>query len=55
MIKNAADKVESYNILAHFPFTSEVKRMGIIVEHESSQRIVFYLKGADSVMKNKVP
>jgi phospholipid-translocating ATPase len=54
-IVNANGDVESYKILANFPFTSESKRMGIILKHEESSRIVFYLKGADTIMKNKVP
>ena len=29
--------------------------MGIIVRHLATNRIIFYLKGADSVMKNKIP
>jgi hypothetical protein len=28
--------------------------MGIIVCHVATNRIIFYLKGADSVMKDKV-
>jgi phospholipid-translocating ATPase len=40
-------------ILANFPFSSETKRMGIIIKHEASNRIIFYLKGADMVMIDK--
>jgi phospholipid-translocating ATPase len=29
--------------------------MGILVRHISTNRIFFYLKGADTIMKNKVP
>ena len=43
-----------YQILANFPFSSETKRMGIIVRHQDSGRIIFYLKGAETVVKNKV-
>jgi len=32
-IKNAAGLVENYEILANFPFSSESKRMGIILKH----------------------
>ncbi|KAI3649549.1 hypothetical protein MP228_005181 [Amoeboaphelidium protococcarum] len=42
-----------YEILNLFPFTSETKRMGIIVRDEDS-RITFYLKGADVVMSKLV-
>ncbi|KAL0265749.1 UNVERIFIED_CONTAM: hypothetical protein PYX00_011464 [Menopon gallinae] len=41
-----------YSILETFPFTSESKRMGIIVEKDNN--IVFFLKGADVVMRNIV-
>lgn len=54
-IENAVGVVERYAILANFPFTSESKRMGIILRHEESGRIIFYLKGADTIMKSKVP
>ena len=53
-IKNSANKIEEYEILANFPFTSETKRMGILVKHIETQRIIFYLKGADAVMQHKV-
>lgn len=43
----------SYQVLKIFPFTSERKRMGIIVKDKN--RIVFYVKGADFIMKNLVP
>jgi phospholipid-translocating ATPase len=43
-----------YQILHNFPFSSETKRMGIIVRHQDSGRIIFYLKGAETVIKNKV-
>jgi len=40
----------SYEILQLFPFTSESKRMGIIVRDTSTGVITFYMKGADAVM-----
>lgn len=43
-----------YTVLQVFPFTSETKRMGIIVKDESSGEIVLYMKGADTVMAGKV-
>jgi len=45
---------EVFDILQNFPFSSESKRMGIIVRHRNSGRIIFYVKGADVVMLNKV-
>ncbi|XP_026484609.2 probable phospholipid-transporting ATPase IIB [Vanessa tameamea] len=43
----AANEIVSYNILQLFPFTSESKMMGIIVQEENSQAITYYVKGAD--------
>lgn len=43
-----------YQILQLFPFTSETKRMGIIVKDLNSGEITFYLKGADVVMSSIV-
>ncbi|KAJ8949373.1 hypothetical protein NQ314_008233 [Rhamnusium bicolor] len=40
----------NYAILQIFPFTSETKRMGIIVKDLNTGEIFFYLKGADVVM-----
>ena len=53
-IQNAAGQEEEYDILANFPFSSETKRMGILVKHRSTGRVIFYLKGADMVMISKV-
>ncbi|XP_055713662.1 probable phospholipid-transporting ATPase IIA isoform X2 [Phlebotomus papatasi] len=43
-----------FQILQVFPFTSESKRMGIIVKDLSNGEITFYLKGADVVMSSIV-
>jgi len=43
-----------YEILQVFPFTSETKRMGIIVRDKQTEEIVFFLKGADTVMQSIV-
>lgn len=40
----------TYDILLVFPFTSESKRMGIILRARSSGEITFVQKGADTVM-----
>lgn len=53
-IVNGDGKEENYKILANFPFSSETKRMGILLEHVETKRIVFYLKGAEVVMEKKV-
>ena len=46
--------LETYLILANFPFSSDTKRMGIVLKHEKTGRLIFYLKGAETVMKAKV-
>lgn len=48
------EKVLKFQILQIFPFTSESKRMGIIVQDTTSGDITFYLKGADMVMNSIV-
>lgn len=50
-IRNVLGETVDYEILYIFPFTSETKRMGIIVRHNNT--ITFVLKGADAVM-NKI-
>jgi phospholipid-translocating ATPase len=42
----------TFAIIKTIPFSSETKRMGIVVELEGKQ--YFFLKGADSVMRRKV-
>lgn len=44
------EKLLKFQILQIFPFTSESKRMGIIVQDKTTGEITFYLKGADMVM-----
>jgi phospholipid-translocating ATPase len=43
-----------FQILQMFPFTSESKRMGIIIKDWQTGEITFYLKGADVVMSTIV-
>ena len=43
-----------YDILHVFPFTSETKRMGIILRDHASGTITFYMKGADVTMARMV-
>ena len=54
-IKNSAGQEENYEILENFPFSSDTKRMGIVLRHKETKRLVFYLKGADVALVNKVP
>ncbi|CAE6467513.1 unnamed protein product [Rhizoctonia solani] len=43
-----------YSVLALFPFTSESKRMGIVVQSIDTHEIMFVQKGADTVMARLV-
>ena len=49
-INNSANKIEEYEILANFPFSSDTKRMGIILKNKQYGHIIYYLKGAENVM-----
>ena len=51
-IKNTTGTIEEFEILANFPFSSETKRMGIILKSKKYGHIIFYLKGAENVMRN---
>lgn len=51
---NANKEEEDFEILACFPFSSETKRMGILVRHLWSNKILYYLKGADVIMIQRV-
>ncbi|KAK3707412.1 hypothetical protein RRG08_034469 [Elysia crispata] len=52
-LKTPTGNQATYTILQIFPFTSESKRMGIILRDEAGE-ITFYLKGADVVMQSIV-
>lgn len=43
-----------YEILHNFPFTSETKRMGIVLRERTSGEVCFFQKGADAVMSRIV-
>ncbi|KAJ1554460.1 putative aminophospholipid-translocase, partial [Cladochytrium tenue] len=51
---SAASSILTFRILNVFPFTSESKRMGIIVRDETTGEIWFLTKGADGVMSRLV-
>lgn len=53
-LKTPSGDIEKYDVLHIFPFTSESKRMGIIVQNCETRQIIFYLKGAETVMKDKI-
>lgn len=49
-LKNPLGEMEKYDVLNIFPFTSETKRMAIVVRDQQTGAITFYEKGADVVM-----
>ena len=49
-LKSADGEIFEYTILKMFPFTSESKRMGIVLRNERGE-MWFFLKGADTVMQ----
>jgi phospholipid-translocating ATPase len=49
-IRDSNGYIQEYEILQNFPFSSESKRMGIIVRNKETGQIFFYLKGAETVM-----
>ena len=49
-LRDAANNIEDFEVLANFPFSSDTKRMGIILKNKKHNHIIFYLKGAENVM-----
>lgn len=49
-LKGPAGQTLAFEVLEIFPFTSETKRMGIVIREISSGEVTFYEKGADVVM-----
>lgn len=50
LLVSATNETLTFDILNIFPFTSETKRMGIIIRDRQTREIIFYEKGADAVM-----
>jgi len=53
-IRVPSGQVHEFTILQTFPFTSETKRMGIILKEVRTGEIIFFMKGADTVMSSRV-
>lgn len=53
-LKNSIGARLEYEILESFPFTSERKRMGIILRNSTNGEIRFLMKGADVIMEQIV-
>mmetsp|Transcript_2936 Transcript_2936/g.2652 ORF Transcript_2936/g.2652 Transcript_2936/m.2652 type:complete len:715 (+) Transcript_2936:765-2909(+) len=54
IVLNTPRGIEEYQILDIFPFTSDTKRMGIILRSETNGQITFYLKGAEEALLSKI-
>ena len=48
------EKTELYEILVEIPFSSDRRRMSVIIRHPVSKKIALLTKGADSVMLNRI-
>lgn len=53
-LRNPHGQIMKYDILQLFPFSSETKRMGIIVRDAQTNEILFLLKGADVVVSQLI-
>eukprot|EP00994_Dinema_validum_P002215 NODE_147_length_2353_cov_55.510851_g103_i0.p1 GENE.NODE_147_length_2353_cov_55.510851_g103_i0~~NODE_147_length_2353_cov_55.510851_g103_i0.p1 ORF type:complete len:673 (-),score=116.55 NODE_147_length_2353_cov_55.510851_g103_i0:264-2282(-) len=51
VIRGPTGNTDTFTILNIFPFTSQTKRMGIVVRNMRTNLITFYMKGADVVMQ----
>lgn len=49
-LKGPGGQTLAFEVLEIFPFTSETKRMGIVIRDASTGEVTFYEKGADVVM-----
>lgn len=49
-LRGPGGQILAFEVLEIFPFTSETKRMGIVIRDSSSGEVTFYEKGADVVM-----
>jgi phospholipid-translocating ATPase len=47
-------QIQKFKVLVTMPFTSERKRMGIICQRQGESQLIYFLKGADSIMKSKI-
>ena len=54
IVRNASGALETYDIIACFPFTSASKKMSILVKSRETGKIIYYVKGAETVMEEKI-
>jgi phospholipid-translocating ATPase len=53
-LKNPNGYYENYEILANFPFSSQSKKMSILVKQRETGKIIYYVKGAEIVMEGMI-
>ena len=53
-LKNCQGIYENYEILANFPFSSQSKKMSILVRQKETGKIIYYVKGAEIVMEGMI-
>jgi phospholipid-translocating ATPase len=53
-LRNVVGINENYQVLAMFPFTSESKKMSVLVKSVETGRVLYYVKGAEVVMEHKI-
>lgn len=54
VIRNPLGENESFEVLENFPFSSERKRMGVLLREKGTGLLLFLLKGADSALQMRV-
>lgn len=54
ILEDIEGNVETFDILASFPFTSESKKMGCLLKSQHTGRNIYLLKGAEMVMEHKI-
>lgn len=50
-LKNPLGVIENFDIIANFPFSSQSKKMSVLVRHRETGKIIYYVKGAEVVME----
>jgi phospholipid-translocating ATPase len=53
-LRNPKMIYENYEILAEFPFSSQSKKMSVLVKHRETDKIIYYTKGAEIVLESMV-
>lgn len=53
-LRNLAGVSENYRVIAMFPFTSESKKMSVLLRQVETNRIIYYVKGAEVVVEGMI-